>query len=49
MLNNVSAMNLKKIAMKSGMLTLRQSALKKMISGETTFSEVLRVTDDDRS
>jgi type IV pilus assembly protein PilB len=47
-LNNLSAMELKKIAMRLGMITLRQSALKKMITGETTFSEVLRITDDDR-
>lgn len=43
-LKNVPDIEIKKVAIKNGMSTLRKSALKKMIAGITTIEEVLRVT-----
>jgi general secretion pathway protein E len=37
-------MKIKEVAMKRGMRTLRQSALRKLAEGATTFEEVVRVT-----
>lgn len=42
-----SVMDLKKIAMRSGMRTLRQSAINKMAQGHSPISEVIRTTDAD--
>ena len=44
-----SALNIKKIAMQTGMKTLRQSAIIKMLKGITSFSEVIKATSGDRS
>ena len=41
------ATKIKEVARKMGMITLRESALRKMISGITTVEEVLRVTASD--
>ena len=46
-INNASTAEIKRIAMRNGMKTLRQSALKKLIGGVTTVGEVIRVTDPD--
>ena len=43
-LKGVSSGDLKKEAVKSGMSTLKTSALKKMKQGLTTLEEVLRIT-----
>jgi type IV pilus assembly protein PilB len=43
-LKKESAQKIKEIAKKQGMLTLRESALKKLLNGITTVEEVLRVT-----
>ncbi len=43
-LNNAPDVEIKKTAIKNGMSTLRQSALRKMLAGVTTIEEVLRVT-----
>ena len=32
------------MAKKEGMITLRENAIKKLLAGETTYQEVLRVT-----
>ncbi len=48
-LKNESVLEIKKIAIQSGMKTLRQSALIKMLRGVTSFSEVLKATASDRS
>jgi type IV pilus assembly protein PilB len=42
-----SAGELKKVAMKTGMKTLRQSALTKMLQGITTAKEVIKTTSPD--
>jgi general secretion pathway protein E len=39
---NVEAM--REVAKKEGMITLRENAIKKLLEGETTYQEVLRVT-----
>ncbi len=44
-----SAMELKKEAMRTGMQTLRQSGIKKLLEGVTTISEILRTTRSDSS
>ncbi|MFN3966732.1 MAG: GspE/PulE family protein, partial [Endomicrobiia bacterium] len=43
-LKKKSAQEIKEVARKQGMLTLRESALKKLLNGITTVEEVLRVT-----
>jgi general secretion pathway protein E len=39
---------IRKAALKEGMLTLRMDGAKKVITGETSIEEVLRVTQDDQ-
>ena len=46
-LNGASAMELKREAIRGGMLTLRRSALNKFVEGITTLGEVLRVSTSD--
>ena len=46
-ISNASTNEIKEAAIKSGMKTLRQSAIKKMVNGLTTVSEIIRVTDPD--
>jgi len=46
-LQGASAPEIKKLAIKTGMLTLRQSGIRKIIDGITTIEEVLRVTFED--
>ena len=41
-----SAQDIKREALNDGMLTLREYAIKKMARGETTFEEVVAVTDE---
>nr|MBP6218717.1 type IV-A pilus assembly ATPase PilB [Oligoflexales bacterium] len=47
-LNGAAAIDLKKIAMSTGMKSLRQSALSKMIQGIVTAEEVVKVTSPDK-
>jgi type IV pilus assembly protein PilB len=47
-LKSASAADLKREAVKSGMSTLRMSALKKVRDGLTTIEETIRVTDTDK-
>jgi type IV pilus assembly protein PilB len=47
-LKGVSAMELKRAAVKLGLSTLRMSALQKVREGLTTVDETLRVTDTDK-
>jgi general secretion pathway protein E len=35
---------IRQTACKEGMVTLRENAIKKMLDGETTYQEVIRVT-----
>ncbi len=42
--NDANAQTIKREAVRRGMKTLRQAALRKLADGETTFEEVLRVT-----
>ena len=44
---NASALELKREAIRGGMLTLRRSALNKLLEGTTTLSEVYRVSTAD--
>jgi type IV pilus assembly protein PilB len=46
-LNGASSLELKREAMRLGMQSLRQSALKKLEEGTTTLSEVCRVSTAD--
>ena len=46
-LNGASAVELKREAIRGGMLTLRRSALNKLLEGVTTLSEVFRVSSAD--
>ncbi len=46
-LNGASAAEIKRVAMKAGMMTLRASALMRMKEGVTTIEEVVRVTAPD--
>ena len=46
-LNGASAVELKREAIRGGMLTLRRSALHKLSEGVTTLSEVYRVSSAD--
>jgi type IV pilus assembly protein PilB len=43
-LHNSSAMELRKAAIADGMVTLRQSGLRKVMDGLTTIEEVVRET-----
>jgi len=47
-LNGASSMELKREAIRGGMMTLRRSALNKLVEGTTTLSEVLRVSSSDK-
>ncbi|MGE4609077.1 MAG: type IV-A pilus assembly ATPase PilB [Myxococcota bacterium] len=47
-LNGASSLEIKREAMRLGMQTLRQSALKKLEEGTTTLSEVLRISTADQ-
>jgi type IV pilus assembly protein PilB len=47
-IKGVSAMELKREAVKLGMCTLRMSALQKVRAGLTTVDETIRVTDNDK-
>jgi type IV pilus assembly protein PilB len=47
-LEHAAAHVIKQAARKSGMMTLRQAALRKMLNGLTTVEEVLRVTSVDK-
>jgi len=42
--DKVDAPLIRKAAREAGMITLRECGIKKIIAGETTVSEVLRVT-----
>jgi type II secretory ATPase GspE/PulE/Tfp pilus assembly ATPase PilB-like protein len=44
--SKASSQEIKREALNDGMLTLREYAIKKMARGETTFAEVLQVTDE---
>ncbi len=46
-LKRASSGEIKKHAMKQGMTTLRDDALKKFAAGVTTLDEVIRVTSED--
>ena len=46
-LNRDDANNIRKIAVKQGMLSLRDSAIDKLVNGTTTLDEVLRLTQLD--
>lgn len=46
--DRASSARIKSQALKEGMVTLRQDALRKLLAGVTTVDEVLRVTRDDR-
>jgi type IV pilus assembly protein PilB len=46
-INGDAAIDIKRVAMKSGMRTLRQSALQKMVKGVVNIKEVVRVTSQD--
>ncbi len=46
-MRNVDAPQIKRKAMEKGMKTLREIAAEKVISGDTTIEEVLRVTQED--
>ena len=37
---------IKRMAMTDGMITLHEAAVRKMLAGETTFDEVIRVTGE---
>jgi type II secretory ATPase GspE/PulE/Tfp pilus assembly ATPase PilB-like protein len=37
---------MRKIAVEDGMVVLREAAVQKMLNGETTFDEVIRVTGE---
>jgi type IV pilus assembly protein PilB len=47
-LNGASALEIKKEAVRQGMLTLRRSALNKLLLGVTTLDEVLSTSASDR-
>lgn len=46
-IKNADAVTIRKAAMKEGMVTLRESAVKKMLQGITTFEEVMMLTQED--
>lgn len=47
LMKNADAVTIKRLAMKEGMLTLRESAVERMIEGVTTFEEVMMLTQED--
>jgi len=47
-LNGASAIELKREAIRLGMMTLRMSALDKMLAGDTTYEEVIRCSSADQ-
>jgi type IV pilus assembly protein PilB len=46
-LKGESSIEIKKAARESGMVTLREASIKKMLVGATTVEEVLRLTIED--
>jgi type II secretory ATPase GspE/PulE/Tfp pilus assembly ATPase PilB-like protein len=46
-LEHATTQAIKQVARKYGMMTLREAALRKLLRGETTIEEVLRVTAAD--
>ncbi|HEX9021966.1 MAG TPA: type II/IV secretion system protein, partial [Nitrospirota bacterium] len=44
--DKADAESLRRAAIADGMVALRQAAVRKMLSGETTFDEVIRVTGE---
>ena len=46
-LNGASAAEIKREAIREGMMTLRRSALNKVLTGETTLKEVYRISAAD--
>jgi type II secretory ATPase GspE/PulE/Tfp pilus assembly ATPase PilB-like protein len=46
-LRNVDSNTIKRIARDEGMVSLRDDGVRKVLSGETTIEEVLRVTHED--
>jgi type IV pilus assembly protein PilB len=48
-LNGASGTEIKREAIRGGMVTLRRSALNMMLEGVTTISEVFRVSTSDAS
>ncbi len=46
-LNGASAAEIKREAIRAGMMTLRRSALNKVLGGETTLKEVYRISAGD--
>lgn len=47
LMSGADSSNIRKVAQKSGMLSLRQDGLEKALAGETSLEEVLRVTQID--
>ena len=47
-LNGASAIELKREAIRLGMMTLRMSSLDKMLAGDTTYDEVIRCSSADQ-
>jgi len=46
-IKNSDAVTIRKAAMKEGMVTLREAAIKKMLEGVTSFEEVMMLTQED--
>lgn len=46
-ITNADAVQIKKMAMKQHMITLREAAAQKMLAGQTTFEEVMMLTQED--
>ncbi|MFN3197904.1 MAG: type II secretion system ATPase GspE [Bradymonadia bacterium] len=46
-MDNVDSGTIKKVAIRKGMLTLRDDGARKVMDGDTSIAEVLRVTQDD--
>jgi type II secretory ATPase GspE/PulE/Tfp pilus assembly ATPase PilB-like protein len=49
MLERASSQQIKSRAIKEGMLTLRQDGFRKVLEGQTTFTEIMRVTQQEES
>jgi type II secretory ATPase GspE/PulE/Tfp pilus assembly ATPase PilB-like protein len=47
MMDGSSATDMKRVAIESGMKTLRQHGIERILKGETTPTEILRVTQLD--
>ena len=47
-IQRASSYEIKELALKKGMVTLREDALKKFALGLTTLDEVIRVTSEDQ-